>query len=76
MKIKKHIVVDWVPPSCLFCDFCIAGTRLDILAGSYWLCTAGKVGVLGKETLTNDIIESRPSWCPLELEPEKEDEDV
>ena len=65
MKITKKIVVDWVPPSCLFCDFCIAGTRLDILAGTYWVCTAGQVDVLGKGTLENDIIETRPTWCPL-----------
>jgi hypothetical protein len=67
--VSKIIISNAVPKQCILCDFCVTGTALDKKLGSKWICTAGKVGRPGKETLdAHNVYIMCPDWCPLELE--------
>lgn len=67
MTIVEGILISsGLPVRCIECDFCVAGTEFDKECGSEWICTAGKQGVHGMETLEKyNVRVMRPGWCQL-----------
>ena len=74
MQIVKVVVRGKLPENCWDCDMMVKSME------GIWHVCAGLGRISDEPALAykwvGNMQEARPTWCPLELEPEKEDEDV